>query len=111
MAATPSSRQSRRMKYPGVPSSRDLFEGARVSGFGGCNRYFGQVVEKSPGAIVVGPLAGTKMACPSPLMEVEDRFLAAMSQATRYSFVDGRLVLSAVAGGTSRELTFERGLR
>ena len=88
-----------------------VFEGTRVSGFGGCNRYFGQVVEKSPGAIVVGPLAGTKMACPSPAMEVEDRFLSAMSQVTRYSFVGGHLVLSGVDRGTSRELTFERGAR
>ena len=88
-----------------------IFEGTRVSGFGGCNRYVGQVVEKSPGAIVVGPLAGTKMACPSPAMEVEDRFLAAMSQVTRYSFVGGRLVLSAVDGGASWELIFERGAR
>jgi hypothetical protein len=44
-------------------------------------------------------------------MEIEDRFLASMSQATRYSFVGGRLVLSAVDGGTLRELTFERGAR
>jgi len=87
-----------------------VFEGTRVSGFGGCNRYFGQVVETSPGAITVGPLAGTKMACPSPAMEVEDRFLAAMSRATRYSFVGGRLVLSG-DGGTSRELTFEPAAR
>lgn len=88
-----------------------LFEGTRVSGFGGCNRYFGGVVEKSPGAIVIGPLAGTKMACPSPAMEIEDRFIAAMSQATRYSFVGGRLVLSAVGGGAPRELAFERSAR
>jgi heat shock protein HslJ len=87
-----------------------VFEGTRVSGFGGCNRYFGQVVETSPGAITVGLLAGTKMACPSPAMEVEDRFLAAMSRATRYSFVGGRLVLSG-DGGTSRELTFEPAAR
>jgi heat shock protein HslJ len=86
-----------------------VFEGTRVSGFGGCNRYFGQVVEKSPGVIVVGPLAGTKMACPSPAMEVEDLFLATMSRVTRYSFVGARLVLSAVDGGTTRELMFERG--
>src|SRR5262249_35711248 len=88
-----------------------LFEGTRVSGFGGCNRYVGQVVEKSPGAIVVGPLAGTKMACPPPAMEIEDRFLAAMSLVTRYSFVGGHLVLSAADGGTARELMFERGAR
>src|SRR6185295_11152330 len=41
-----------------------MIEGSRLSGFGGCNRYTGQVAEKSPGAIVVGPLAATKMACP-----------------------------------------------
>jgi heat shock protein HslJ len=85
-----------------------VFDGTRVSGFGGCNRYFGQVVEKSPGVIVVGPLAGTKMACPSPAMEIEDRFLATMSRVTRYSFVGGRLVLSAVDSGAPRELLFER---
>ena len=51
------------------------------------------------------------MACPSPAMEVEDRFLSAMSQVTRYSFVGGHLVLSGVDRGTSRELTFERGAR
>jgi heat shock protein HslJ len=88
-----------------------VFADSRVSGFAGCNRYFGGVVEKSPGAIVVGPLAGTKMACPSPAMEIEDWFLAAMSQATRYSFVGGHLVLSTVDGGAPRELTFERGAR
>ncbi len=88
-----------------------VFEGTRVSGFGGCNRYVGQVVEKSPGAIVVGPLAGTKMACPSPAMEIEDRFLGALSRVTRYSFVGGLLILSSADGGTARELLFERGTR
>jgi heat shock protein HslJ len=88
-----------------------VFEGSRVAGFGGCNRYFGQVVEKSPGAIAVGPLAGTRMACPGPAMELESRFLAAMSRMTRYSFVDGRLVLSTIEGGAPQELMFERGAR
>jgi heat shock protein HslJ len=88
-----------------------VFDGPRISGFGGCNRYFGQVVEKSPGAIVVGPMGSTKMACPAPAMELEDRFLPAMSRMTRYSFLGGRLILSASDGGAPRELTFERGAR
>jgi heat shock protein HslJ len=88
-----------------------VFDEARVSGFGGCNRYFGGVSEKAPGALVIGPLAATKMACPSPAMEIEDRFFAVLSRVTRYSFVGGRLVLSAVDGGLPRELAFERGGR
>ena len=86
-----------------------VFEGNRVSGFGGCNRYFGQVTEKSPGAIAIGPLAGTRMACHDPAMELETRFYAAMSRATRYSFVGGRLVLSSIDGGVPHDLTFGRG--
>jgi heat shock protein HslJ len=88
-----------------------VFDGTRFSGFGGCNRYFGQVVETSPGAIVVGPMGSTKMACPAPAMELEDRFLPAMSRMTRYSFLGGRLVLSTTDGAAPRELTFERGAR
>lgn len=88
-----------------------VFEGSRVAGFGGCNRYFGQVVEKSPGAIAVGPLAGTRMACPGPAMELESRFYSAMARVTRYGFVGGRLVLSAIDGDAPRELTFEREAR
>ena len=80
-----------------------------VSGSGGCNRYFGQVTEKSPGAIAIGPLAGTRMACHDPAMELETRFYAAMSRATRYSFVGGRLVLSSIDGGVPHDLTFGRG--
>jgi heat shock protein HslJ len=88
-----------------------VFEGSRVAGYGGCNRYVGQVVEKSPGAIAVGPLAGTRMACPGPAMELESRFYSAMSRVTRYGFVGGRLVLSAIDGDAPRELTFEREAR
>lgn len=88
-----------------------VFEASRVSGFAGCNRYFGQVVEKSPGVIAVGPLAGTRMACPGPAMELESRFYSAMSRVTRYGFVDGRLVLSAIDGDAPRALTFEREAR
>ena len=81
-----------------------VFEGIRLSGFGGCNRYTGQVEEKTPGTIAIGPLAVTKMACPSPAMEVEDRYFAALAQVTQYRVAGSRLVLS----GPSGELVFER---
>lgn len=86
-----------------------VFRGAWVSGFGGCNDYMGQVTETAPGAIVLGPLAVTKMACPSPAREVEDRYLAALAAASRYAFIAGRLVLNGRDSSTSRRLTFEQG--
>lgn len=75
-----------------------------MSGFGGCNRYTGQVEEKAPGAIAIGPLAVTKMACPPPAMDVESRYFAALAQVTQYRVAGSRLVLS----GPSGELAFER---
>ena len=94
----------------GAPPPTITFDGTRVSGFGGCNRYTGQVAEKTPGTIAVGPLAATKMACPSPAMEVEDRYIATLGTVSHYTFVAGRLLLSGATGGASQRLTFERRL-
>jgi heat shock protein HslJ len=85
-----------------------LFGDARVSGFGGCNRYTGPVSAKRPGTLSVGPLATTKMACAAPAMDVEDRYLAALAAVSQYALVAGRLQLSGTLAGTSRTLTFER---
>ena len=79
-----------------------IFDGARLAGFGGCNRYTGQVQDTGPGAISIGPVAATKMACPPPAMEV--RYFAILSPVTQYRVAGSRLVLS----GPSGELTFER---
>jgi heat shock protein HslJ len=84
-----------------------VFDGVRLSGLGGCNRYTGQVQDKGPGAITIGPIASTKMACPSPAMDVEGRYFATLAEATQYRFHGSRLVLS----GPSGELTFERATR
>jgi heat shock protein HslJ len=89
---------------PGARPPTAVFDGTRLSGFAGCNHYTGQVAEKTPGSITIGPLATTKMACPSPAMEVEDGYLAALGRATQYTLAGGRLVLS----GASGTVTFER---
>jgi heat shock protein HslJ len=83
-------------------------EGTRVSGFGGCNRYSGEIDDRAPGALALGPLASTKMACPPPATDLEDRYLSALGSVSHYTFDAGRLVLSGVADGTARRLTFER---
>ena len=81
-----------------------VFDGVRVSGLGGCNRYSGQIQEQAPGTIAIGPLASTKMACPPPAMDVEGRYFAILDKVTQYRLAGSRLVLS----GPSGELTFER---
>ena len=80
------------------------FDGARIAGLGGCNRYTGQIQETGPGTIAVGPVASTKMACPPPAMDVESRFFTVLAQVTQYRLAGPRLVLS----GPSGELAFER---
>jgi heat shock protein HslJ len=61
----------------GVPTLElNLAEG-RVSGFGGCNRYFGSVFTAG-NTLVFGALASTKMACLGP--NVEEQFLLALSK-------------------------------
>jgi heat shock protein HslJ len=89
---------------PGAQPPTAVFDGTRLSGFGGCNRYTGQVAEPTPGTLTVGPLAATKMACPSPGMEVEGLYFAALGGVTQYALAGGHLVLS----GASAKLTFER---
>jgi|SRR5262245_13564425 len=83
---------------PGARPPTAAFDGTRVSGFGGCNRYTGEVEEKAPGAITMGALAATKMACPAPAMEVEARYLTALGQVTQYMLAGGRLVLRGPGG-------------
>jgi heat shock protein HslJ len=74
-------------------------EDGRVTGSGGCNRYFGPY-ERAGGAIRIGPLAGTRMACPEPpgAAEQEAAFLAAMERATTWSIGADRLELRAPDG-------------
>ena len=83
------------------------FEGTRISGFGGCNRYMGGVGEEAgPGSMTVGPLASTRMACPPPEMDIEDRFLAGLAKISRYTFLGSRLALSGMDGDKSITLIF-----
>jgi heat shock protein HslJ len=67
-------------------------------GFAGraaCNTYFAAVAPgDSPGAVVLGPIGTTRMACPAPTMAVERRFLETLRRVQRFGFMAGRLVLT-----------------
>jgi heat shock protein HslJ len=74
------------------------FEAARISGSAGCNRYFADLKDGGRGEISIGPAGTTRMACPQPLMEQEQSFLAALSKVERFGFRFGDLVLSGPGG-------------
>ena len=75
------------------PSSTLVFESReRVSGQGGCNRYFG-TLNLEGGNIVVSGVGSTRMACPPPQMEQEQRFLAALQAVAYWERRDDALLL------------------
>lgn len=85
-------------------------DGRRLAGHSGCNNYFGGIeAGAGPGEISVGMLAGTRMACEPPTMDLETAYLQTLQSATRFSFLAGRLALSSVdTDGTVRTLLFTR---
>jgi heat shock protein HslJ len=87
-----------------------VFDGTRIAGFGGCNRYGGQLQEVAPGEFAPGPhaLVSTRMACEGPQSAIEDRYFAALARVGRYGFVDGRLSLQWADGERYGQLVFRR---
>ena len=80
----------------GAPTAR--FEGGRVSGFSGCNRFMGSyTVDRD--RLTIGNLAGTMMACPEPAMALEKAFLSALSGGQAATLTGNRLSLAPAAGG------------
>ena len=54
-----------------------------VSGRSGCNRYQASV-NVADDSLTIGPIAGTKMACPGKRMEVEQAYTKALPMASDY---------------------------
>lgn len=69
------------------------FDSARVSGFGGCNRYFGNYTSSNDGVFSVGAIGATKMACMGERDQVEQRYLRLLQQAKIYAVTRDRLHL------------------
>lgn len=62
-----------------VRTELTLGSDGRVSGSGGCNRIMGQGKLEGD-SLTIGPLAGTRMACPPAVLEQEDRFLKTLEE-------------------------------
>lgn len=93
---------------PEAISITATFEGERVSGSAGCNRYFATVTAPTPYELAVGPAGSTRKACPPPQMAAESRYLTALQAATQFSFVLGKLAVSYDLDGRHGALIFER---
>ena len=90
----------------GVPVAADrptslAFDGAKLSGSAGCNRFSGSY-ESKDGTLTAAPLMATKMACPGAGMAQESGFFALMRGPVSLSFPsDGTLVLTGAERRTA----------
>ncbi|NPV03373.1 MAG: META domain-containing protein [Syntrophaceae bacterium] len=94
---------------PDVPVSLALSPDGKVSGSGGCNRYFGGwgFLEGDPGVIRIWRTGSTKMVCDIPVMTQEHRFLEELVRVSAYA-VDGKELRLYYDGGKG-VLRFSRG--
>lgn len=71
---------------------QDAGGGLRMGGKSGCNRYTAGATV-SGDALTFSPIAGTRMMCPDPQMAVEDAYLRALGNVSRYEEQGDHLVL------------------
>ena len=99
--------QTRQEPTSTEPEITLTYSDGAIHGASGCNRYHAGVTEgEQPGSLSIGPVAGTRMACPTEVMDLENRYLAALEGVTAYRFNAGRLVLSYQQGETHSSLIF-----
>jgi len=84
------------------------FHDEKVTGSGGCNRYFAAVAGDTPGELVFSGMGATRMACPESTMGLEQNYLKTLAGASRYSFLAGRLVLGCDTDDGPIALIYER---
>ncbi|MBL8584344.1 MAG: META domain-containing protein [Rhizobiaceae bacterium] len=76
----------------------------RIAGKAGCNRYAASVVIDGH-TIAISQAMATRMACPEPVMEQENRFLQDLAKAKAFEVDAGGLVLRDQAGAELMRLT------
>ncbi len=76
-----------------------------LTGYGGCNQFFGQYEENGT-RLIVGPLASTKKACMGDAMASETAFLRAIQNAHQFSGT--RLELNLLDADGETIATFKR---
>ena len=78
---------------PGEREAHLLLLDGRASGSSGCNKLMGTYT-RNGGALAVGPLASTRMACPPDMMAQESALLDAYALTTGFRIEGDRLTLT-----------------
>jgi len=82
-------------EFPAAPGATLSFDGGRLAGDAGCNRYFGMVSDgASPGAIMISGVGNTGRLCEADVMTIEDAYLSRLSSVTKFGFLNGDLALT-----------------
>lgn len=92
-----------------VPESLPLtlhFTEGRVWGNGGCNNYFTDMIESSPGEIELNKIGITRMACEDAISDLESRFIKTLQGTTNYGFAGTKLVLTCTVGDSVTTMYF-----
>lgn len=83
------------------------FTDDRISGKSACNRYSAGVEQgEDPGELKIGLAMSTRMACPGELMDLESKYLDALSRVTGFSFLAGKLLLNWENDGEQSAMIF-----
>ena len=77
--------------------------GGKLSGHGGCNRFFGTYKQDGI-ALTISPLGATKMMCPPPQMETETRLMGALQNTVSVDATHLVLILKDKDGKALLEL-------
>lgn len=68
------------------------FADGGINGSASCNSYFANV-NQSESSLSFGPIGSTKMACPDPIMQQENDYLAALAAVDSYTLTGNQLTL------------------
>jgi hypothetical protein len=94
---------------PPEPVVTAVFDGIRVSGNAGCSSYSAGFRDADfPGEVHLVGMDASTTPCEGTAGEVETRFLALFASVSRYSFINGMLLLEYRAGGRTGIMMFER---
>lgn len=92
---------------PPVPQTQvtlNFISASQAAGTDGCNRFTGgYTVDGS--ALTFGPLAGTMMACPDPIMTQARSFTQSLAATKTFGVANGRLSLMDESGATLATFT------
>ncbi len=83
----------------GEPEQYIQFKESDVAGHGGCNRFGGRYTFGG-GAIEIGPLFSTKMACAPEIMDAEQAWLKMLENARAAEVTPKTLILRDETGNT-----------